>query len=76
MDTVRFDVDRCKGCELCVGFCARSCLAMSDDRNAIGYRYAELVDPDKCTSCGLCADMCPEAAIRVYRKVKRAKSNV
>jgi 2-oxoglutarate ferredoxin oxidoreductase subunit delta len=59
-----------------VAFCARGCLGMSDDLNAIGYRYARLVDPEKCTGCALCADMCPETAIRVLRNVKKAKTHV
>jgi 2-oxoglutarate ferredoxin oxidoreductase subunit delta len=76
MDLVQFQKDRCKGCELCVGFCARGCLGMSDELNAIGYRYAKLVNPEKCTGCGLCADMCPDTVIRVFRKTKKVKSHV
>lgn len=76
MDLVQFRNDRCKGCELCVAFCTRGCLGMSDDLNAIGYRYARLVAPELCTGCALCADMCPESSIRVFRKVKKAKTHV
>jgi 2-oxoglutarate ferredoxin oxidoreductase subunit delta len=75
MDLVQFNKDRCKGCELCVNFCSRECLGMSKELNAIGYRYAKMVDPEKCNGCGLCADMCPETAMRVYRKCKKAKTN-
>jgi 2-oxoglutarate ferredoxin oxidoreductase subunit delta len=76
MDLVQFEKDRCKGCELCVAFCALECLEMANDINAIGYRYARIVHPEKCTGCALCADMCPDSAIRVFRKPKKAKSNV
>ena len=76
MDLVQFQKDRCKGCELCVGFCARGCLGMSDELNAIGYRYAKLVNPEKCTGCGVCADMCLDTVIRVFRKTKKVKSHV
>lgn len=75
MDPVQFEKNRCKGCELCVNFCARGCLEMSEDLNAIGYRYARLVNLEKCTGCGLCADMCPESSIRVFRTVKKAHAH-
>jgi len=70
MEKWRIEEDRCKGCELCVEFCPKDCLRMSDGLNRIGYHTAELIKPDECTACALCAQMCPEIAIRIYRKVK------
>lgn len=70
MDLWQVDRDLCKGCELCVVFCARHCLEMEKALNAIGYHPAHLAQPEQCTGCGLCADMCPESVITVYRRRK------
>jgi 2-oxoglutarate ferredoxin oxidoreductase subunit delta len=70
MEKWRVEVDRCKGCGLCVDFCPKQCLTMAESLNRIGYHPAVLVNPDECTSCALCAQMCPETAIRIYRKAK------
>ena len=40
--TVVIDIDRCKGCELCIPACPPGVLVMSKATNAIGYRYPEL----------------------------------
>jgi 2-oxoglutarate ferredoxin oxidoreductase subunit delta len=63
----------CKGCELCVVACPQESLALSQNINLQGYRYAELVK-DNCTGCINCALVCPEAAITVYRQAKVKKS--
>lgn len=68
MDPCQIDAQRCKGCGLCVEFCPRHCLEMSESLNSIGYHPAHLHQPEKCTSCALCAEMCPETGIRVFRK--------
>lgn len=60
-------VDRCKGCELCVGACPRTVLKL--DRsfvNALGYHTVRLIDPAGCTSCALCARVCPDAVFTVW----------
>ena len=67
-EPVDIDVKRCKGCGLCVEFCPRHLLELSDGLNAIGYHPATLKDPEKCTACALCAQMCPEGGIDIYRK--------
>jgi 2-oxoglutarate ferredoxin oxidoreductase subunit delta len=62
---IRFDVDRCKGCGLCVLFCPKGHLRMSDDFNAQGNPYAEIIDPAVCNACGICFRMCPDVAIEI-----------
>ena len=73
MENWQVNANRCKGCGLCVEFCPRECLAMSEGLNRIGYHAAVLVKPEECNGCALCAEMCPETAIRIYRRLK-AKS--
>jgi len=78
---IEIDVERCKGCALCVPACPQGVIQMADWFNAKGYHPARLVDPEgKCTGCVLCAVMCPEGAITVYRvekpRVQRVKMPV
>jgi 2-oxoglutarate ferredoxin oxidoreductase subunit delta len=58
----------CKGCELCVSFCPKGAIAMSDELNASGYVTAIFNKDGECTGCVTCALVCPEVAIEVYRE--------
>ncbi len=64
--------DRCKGCGLCIDFCPKEVLRVSDEVNKKGYRLPELVEePEKgkvCVACGFCQIICPEYAIWVEEK--------
>lgn len=57
----------CKGCELCISFCPKSSISLSEKLNANGYLPAAFNDNGECTGCAICALVCPEAAIEVYR---------
>jgi 2-oxoglutarate ferredoxin oxidoreductase subunit delta len=59
--------DRCKACQLCVDFCPKRILVMSDDLNVYGVHYACLLEEQKCTGCAICGLVCPDVAIEVYR---------
>lgn len=63
---ITIDVERCKGCELCVVVCPKSCITISRRSNKKGYFPAE-VDNSDCTGCTICAIICPDTAIVVYR---------
>ena len=63
--TVVIDIDRCKGCDLCVPACRPGVLSMSDAVNATGYHYPELVPG--CTACSACRDVCPDFVFEVIR---------
>jgi 2-oxoglutarate ferredoxin oxidoreductase subunit delta len=65
MPRVTITVDRCKGCELCIGACPQKILSMSKEFNAKGYFYADVVDQPRCIGCRLCAITCPDVAIEV-----------
>ena len=64
---IKFDIQRCKGCGLCVHVCPKQTLEMSDELNQAGQRYAQLIDKDECTGCGLCFQMCPDLIIEIVR---------
>jgi len=57
----------CKGCELCLSFCPKGTIYISDKLNEIGYQPAEFKNDGECTGCAICALVCPEVAIEVYR---------
>ncbi|MEG1548365.1 MAG: 4Fe-4S binding protein [Clostridia bacterium] len=65
---VRFDRDRCKGCELCIAVCPKH-IVMIDKHatNSKGYYPATVVDMGSCTGCASCARMCPDSIITVER---------
>ena len=65
---VIFDVDKCKGCELCTTVCPVKIVVMEKEKlNAQGYHPATVSDMSKCIACGSCAIMCPDSVITVER---------
>ncbi len=57
----------CKGCELCIAFCPKNLITLSDKLNAAGYLPSTFQETGECTGCAVCAIVCPEVAIEVYR---------
>ena len=62
---VNFEADRCKSCGVCVAFCPKKCLAITDNINGKGYKIAGLIKEDDCISCGICYTVCPDTVISV-----------
>jgi 2-oxoglutarate ferredoxin oxidoreductase subunit delta len=67
MEKVLIDVNKCKGCTLCVTVCPKKCLEISTKFNKAGYHPAVFVGGEKCTSCGFCYQICPEVCIEVRK---------
>lgn len=64
---IEIDQELCKGCELCISFCPKECITLSDQFNAAGYLPTVFGEPRECTGCATCAVVCPEVAIEVFR---------
>jgi len=65
---VRFDGEKCKGCELCRVFCPRGLIVMSSHINEKGYSPASIENQDDCIGCKSCALVCPDGAISIYKE--------
>ncbi len=63
---IEINIERCKGCEVCVTSCPFSVIAMSKEVNSKGYHFALKVN-NECTGCMNCALVCPDGVITVYR---------
>ncbi|MFH1007482.1 MAG: 4Fe-4S binding protein [Candidatus Latescibacterota bacterium] len=64
---VRFkiDIERCKGCGLCIVHCPRELLSLSLDPNSKGIHPVRISDPAQCTGCLNCTAMCPDVALSI-----------
>lgn len=71
---ITIDIEKCKGCELCISECPQCSLILSSQINQSGYQFAVLAE-DTCTGCINCALVCPEAIITVYRENKKLAFN-
>ncbi len=66
---VKFNEERCKGCELCIAACPVKIISLHETNiNSKGYRTATIVEMDKCIGCGSCGIMCPDGAISIYKE--------
>jgi 2-oxoglutarate ferredoxin oxidoreductase subunit delta len=61
------DIERCKGCEVCVVNCPTSTIALAKEVNSKGYYYAYAATPEACIGCANCAMVCPDGVITVYK---------
>lgn len=64
---VVIDIERCKGCNLCVVACPPRCLSLSKEANSKGYNFSQLTNLEACVGCVACAYVCPDACITVYK---------
>ena len=66
---ITVDQERCKSCGLCIEFCPKDAIVISDKLNLKGYFVAEFKEKPQaeCTGCATCAIVCPDVAIEVYK---------
>ena len=61
------DVERCKGCSVCVPACPQDVIQLANEVNGKGYHYAYMENPEACIGCMNCAIVCPDGVISVYK---------
>lgn len=64
MEKVKLDVERCKGCYLCIANCKIGAISLSDYTNRKGVVTVK-VDQEKCVQCGCCYTMCPDLVFEI-----------
>ena len=63
---VKFNGEKCKGCELCLTVCPKKIIVMSEQVNNKGYFPASIERQEECIGCTSCALMCPDGAIEIF----------
>ena len=71
---ITVEIEKCKGCELCVISCPTNVLLMSNEVNGKGYHYAYMENPDNCTGCTNCGIICPDGVITVFKVKSEEKT--
>jgi len=61
------DIEKCKGCEVCVVNCPTNVIQLAKEVNGKGYHYAYMANADACIGCASCALVCPDGVITVYK---------
>lgn len=70
MNKITFNVERCKGCGLCIEACPKKILELDTAKiNSKGYHPAMITDQEKCIACAMCATMCPDCVIKVEKDI-------
>ena len=70
---IEIDRERCKGCMLCMEFCPKKCISLSEELNLKGYFVAAFDATTDCTACGNCVLVCPDVAIEIGASVETAQ---
>jgi len=65
--SVIVNIERCKGCDLCIVSCPSDVLVLANEVNSKGYNFAVVKSPDECTGCANCGYVCPDGCITVYK---------
>ncbi len=64
------DIERCKGCGLCMTVCPKKVLEISEEVNVKGYFPVYQARPEDCVFCTTCCIMCPDVAITITKTVE------
>ena len=64
MEKVKLEVERCKGCYLCMAACKKEAISLSNYTNKKGFITVQ-VDEEKCVQSGSCYTMCPDLVFEI-----------
>jgi 2-oxoglutarate ferredoxin oxidoreductase subunit delta len=60
------DSEQCDGCELCLSFCPKELIEISEDKfNSRMLHYAIVVKPEECAGCKQCERLCPTVSLYI-----------
>ena len=59
------NVERCKGCGLCIRVRPKQLSELSKETNGQGVNYPVCTNEDACIACTFCATMCPDTVIEI-----------
>jgi 2-oxoglutarate ferredoxin oxidoreductase subunit delta len=66
--------EQCKQCMLCIEFCPKNVLCLTDIYNRKGYHPVTACDIDACVNCEFCERICPDMAIFLADRVEAEKA--
>ena len=66
--TIIVDIERCKGCGVCVPSCPNNVLALSPHVNGKGYNYSYMANPDDCIGCAAALSCARTASLQFTDK--------
>ncbi|MBR0374596.1 MAG: 4Fe-4S binding protein [Mogibacterium sp.] len=69
MSKAYVDPARCKACELCIAFCPKQAIEMTNHLNAAGYKHVQVIE-EKCIGCGICYTVCPDMVFTVTEQAR------
>ncbi|MFC1623732.1 4Fe-4S dicluster domain-containing protein [Candidatus Omnitrophota bacterium] len=67
MPKVEINKEKCKGCQLCLIYCPKTCIKVDGAINRKGINPVFFSNKDDCTGCSFCAIVCPETCVTVYK---------
>lgn len=69
MAKIKIDKEKCKACGLCIMYCPRKLVEVSDKINKRGVKPARFKKnaEKECAGCAFCAIVCPDNAIEVHK---------
>jgi len=60
----QINLEKCKGCDLCIAVCPKKAIHKSGTSNKKGYDYVE-VAAEFCNGCGACYIICPDCCFTI-----------
>lgn len=58
------DKEKCKECGICMGYCPKHAIKMTEELNSRGYKHIE-VETENCIGCGVCYTVCPDGVFTI-----------
>lgn len=58
------DKERCKECGICIHYCPKKVISMTDELNSRGYKHIQ-VNEEGCIGCGICYTVCPDGVFSI-----------